>query len=83
MSSLELASLARTTLRRFNIAFISIVAALLITMIAISIEHPGKGVDATVETNLYNGFLAVTNIVFAYGESGSTDDRTYSLLIHL
>ncbi|GAD94195.1 amino acid transporter [Paecilomyces variotii No. 5] len=47
-------------------SFISIVAALLITMIAISIEHPGKAIDATVDTNLYNGFLAVTNIVFAY-----------------
>lgn len=49
-------------------AFISIVAAVLITMIAIGIQRPGKGqIDTTVETNLYNGFLAVTNIVFAYG----------------
>lgn len=37
-------------------------------MIAIGIQRPGKGeVDTTVDTNLYKGFLAVTNIVFAYG----------------
>ncbi|KAJ9199518.1 hypothetical protein DTO271D3_138 [Paecilomyces variotii] len=48
------------------VSFISIVSALLITMIGIGIEHPGKHVDATVKTDLYNGFLAVTNIVFAY-----------------
>ncbi|KAB8233752.1 putative neutral amino acid permease [Aspergillus alliaceus] len=48
-------------------SFISIVAALLITMIAIGIQRPGDGkIDVTVDTNLYKGFLAVTNIVFAY-----------------
>ncbi|KAL5364448.1 transmembrane amino acid transporter protein-domain-containing protein [Aspergillus floccosus] len=48
-------------------SFISIVAAVLITMIAIAIQRPGDGrVDATVDTSLYKGFLAVTNIVFAY-----------------
>ncbi|PLN83111.1 amino acid transporter [Aspergillus taichungensis] len=48
-------------------SFISIVAAVLITMIAIAIQRPGNGeVDTTVDTNLYKGFLAVTNIVFAY-----------------
>ncbi|PLB51048.1 amino acid transporter [Aspergillus steynii IBT 23096] len=48
-------------------SFISIVAAVLITMIAISIQRPGEGqIDTTVDTNLYEGFLAVTNIVFAY-----------------
>jgi hypothetical protein len=49
-------------------AFISIIASVLITMIAIGIQRPGDGhVDATVDTSLYKGFLAVTNIVFAYG----------------
>ncbi|OKL56562.1 hypothetical protein UA08_08079 [Talaromyces atroroseus] len=48
-------------------SFISIVAAVLTTMIAIGVQKPGTGqVDATVQTNLYHGFLAVTNIVFAY-----------------
>ncbi|KAG2416796.1 hypothetical protein HFD88_008012 [Aspergillus terreus] len=48
-------------------SFISIFAAVLITMIAIGIQRPGDGhVDATVDTSLYKGFLAVTNIVFAY-----------------
>lgn len=63
---------------RFHTAFISIVSALLITMIGIGIEHPGKHVDATVKTDLYNGFLAVTNIVFAYGKSGLDDDLACS-----
>jgi hypothetical protein len=37
-------------------------------MIAISIQRPGDGkVDATTKTSVANGFLAVTNIVFAYG----------------
>ncbi|KAE8146781.1 amino acid transporter [Aspergillus avenaceus] len=48
-------------------SFISIIASVLITMIAIGIQRPGDGhVDATVDTSLYKGFLAVTNIVFAY-----------------
>ncbi|KAJ5453935.1 uncharacterized protein N7458_004891 [Penicillium daleae] len=48
-------------------SFASILAAVLITMIAIAIQRPGNGkVDATTKTSLANGFLAVTNIVFAY-----------------
>ncbi|KAL1967210.1 hypothetical protein VTN77DRAFT_3501 [Rasamsonia byssochlamydoides] len=52
----------------FSIAsFISIFSAVLITMIAIGIERPSNGhVDATLHTSLYHGFMAVTNIVFAY-----------------
>jgi hypothetical protein len=39
-------------------------------MIAIAIQRPGTGkVDATTKTSLASGFLAVTNIVFAYGLS--------------
>jgi hypothetical protein len=39
-------------------------------MIAIAIQRPGNGqVDATTKTSVANGFLAVTNIVFAYGTS--------------
>ena len=49
-------------------SFVSIFAAVLITMISVGIEEPDDHVDATVTTNLYHGFLAVTNIVFAYGE---------------
>ncbi|KAL2219013.1 amino acid transporter [Thermoascus aurantiacus ATCC 26904] len=48
-------------------SFISIFSAVMVTMIGIGIERPGGGhVDATVKTNLYHGFLAVTNIVFAF-----------------
>lgn len=37
-------------------------------MIAIAIQKPGDGrVDAVVENSFYKAFLAVTNIVFAYG----------------
>jgi hypothetical protein len=50
-------------------SFASILAALLITMIAIAIQRPGDGrIDATTTVTLSKGFLAVTNIVFAYGE---------------
>ncbi|KAJ5819986.1 hypothetical protein N7474_005577 [Penicillium riverlandense] len=48
-------------------SFASILAAVLITMIAIAIQHPGNGkVDATTKVSLAKGFLSVTNIVFAY-----------------
>ncbi|GLA34932.1 hypothetical protein AnigIFM63309_009117 [Aspergillus niger] len=48
-------------------SFISIIAAVLITMIAIAIQKPGGGrVDAIVDNSFYKAFLAVTNIVFAY-----------------
>lgn len=39
----------------------------MITMVAIGIEHPGKTVKATIQTDFYQGFLAVTDIIFAYG----------------
>lgn len=36
-------------------------------MIAIGIEHPGKGVEATKVVDFVTAFGAVTNIIFAYG----------------
>lgn len=48
-------------------AFISIFTAVMITMIAIGIMRPGKGTEVTRKESFYKGFLAVTNIVFAYG----------------
>ena len=48
-------------------SFISIIAAVMITMIGVGLERPGNGrVDTTVQTSLAKGFLAVTNIIFAY-----------------
>ncbi|KAA6410693.1 MAG: amino acid transporter [Lasallia pustulata] len=48
-------------------SFVSIIAAVMITMIGVGIERPGNGrVEATVHTSLAKGFLAVTNIIFAY-----------------
>lgn len=39
----------------------------MVTMVAMGIQQPGDVVKATVDTNLFHGFTAVTNIVFAYG----------------
>lgn len=48
-------------------AFISIVSAVMITMIGVGIQRPGNGqVSATVTTSLASGFLSVSNIIFAY-----------------
>ncbi|KAL4888173.1 transmembrane amino acid transporter protein-domain-containing protein [Aspergillus ambiguus] len=48
------------------VSFISIVTAVLITMIGVGVSHPGEKVEAVVDTDLYHGFTAVTNIVFAF-----------------
>ncbi|KAI9880981.1 MAG: hypothetical protein M1830_009475 [Pleopsidium flavum] len=49
-------------------AFISIIAAILITMIGVSLSPltPNPRTSATVQTSLPKAFLAVTNIIFAY-----------------
>ena len=48
-------------------SFISILSAVMITMIGVGVERPGSGkVDVTVKSNFYMGFEAVTNIIFAY-----------------
>lgn len=49
------------------VSFFSIIGAVMITMVGVSVERPGNGkVDITVQSNLYKGFLATTNIVFAF-----------------
>lgn len=35
-------------------------------MVGVGVLHPGDRVEAVVDTNLYHGFTAVTNIVFAF-----------------
>ncbi|KAM0795059.1 transmembrane amino acid transporter protein-domain-containing protein [Usnea florida] len=48
-------------------SFISILSAVMITMIGVDVERPGSGkVDVTVKSSFYKGFEAVTNIIFAY-----------------
>ena len=48
-------------------SFISITAAVLVTMIGVGIEKPGNNmVQATVHTSLHEALLLTTNIVFAY-----------------
>ncbi len=59
------------TLRKVSymaiVSFVSIVAAVIITMVGVGAERPGSGkVDVAVRSNLYRGFGAVTNIIFAY-----------------
>lgn len=53
------------------LAFFSIITAVLITMIAVGIEKPGHVVLAVADTNLYHGFSAVCNIVFAFCGHGA------------
>lgn len=48
-------------------SFISIIAAVLITMIGVGVEKPGdQTVAVAISSDLATGFLAATNIVFAY-----------------
>ncbi|RJE21869.1 hypothetical protein PHISCL_05787 [Aspergillus sclerotialis] len=47
-------------------SFISIVAAVLTTMIAVGIQNKGAAVKATVDTDLVTGFVSVSNIVFSH-----------------
>lgn len=47
-------------------AFGSIIIAVLVCMIGVGIEKPGSGVVAVLDTDLYHGFSAVCNIVFAF-----------------
>ncbi|KAJ5611937.1 hypothetical protein N7528_009042 [Penicillium herquei] len=49
------------------LSFVSILTAVIITMIAVGVQDRGyTTLQATVDTNLYKAFTAVTNIVFAY-----------------
>lgn len=49
------------------ISFVSILTAVIITMIGVGVQDHGyTTLQATVDTNLYKAFSAVTNIVFAY-----------------
>lgn len=60
-------------------SFISIIAAVLITLIGVGVERPGDGkVDVTVQSNLYKGFLATTHIVFAYAGELSTGAASFA-----
>ena len=48
-------------------SFISIIAAVVITMVGVGIERPGNGmVQATIHTSLHEAFLLASNIIFAY-----------------
>ncbi|KAJ5781086.1 Amino acid transporter transmembrane [Penicillium paradoxum] len=62
-------SLPRTLAKMSWLSFVSfgsILTAVLITMIAVGISGKGEGVVAVVHTDLFHGFGAVCNIVFAF-----------------
>ncbi|KKK19958.1 hypothetical protein P175DRAFT_09771 [Aspergillus ochraceoroseus IBT 24754] len=48
------------------VSFVSIMTAVLVCMIGVGVSKPGGAVEAVVKTDLYHGFSAVTNIVFAF-----------------
>ncbi|KAJ5454010.1 uncharacterized protein N7458_004966 [Penicillium daleae] len=48
------------------VSFVSITAAVFVCMIAVGIENPSSSVVAVGKTDLYQGFLAVCNIIFAF-----------------
>ena len=48
------------------VSFISILTAVIITMVGVGVSHPGKEVLAVVDTDLAKGFAAVCNIVFSF-----------------
>lgn len=47
-------------------SFVSIFTAVIITMIGVGIQGQIAPIKATIETDLFHAFTAVTNIVFAY-----------------
>ena len=48
-------------------SFVSIIAAVVITMVGVGIEKPGNGsVQVTVDTSFPEAFLLTSNIIFAY-----------------
>ncbi|KAJ5545542.1 hypothetical protein N7535_006072 [Penicillium sp. DV-2018c] len=48
-------------------SFVSIVTAVIITMVAVGVQNKGgENLRATIDTDLFRAFSAVTNIVFAY-----------------
>ena len=63
-------------------AFISILAAVLVTMIAVALQNPNIKFSAVAETNLVTAFTSISNIVFAYGKSLSQWDSLVNLTLH-
>lgn len=55
-------------LNAFGTGFVSVFSAVMVTMIAVGIQHPSSGREATVKTDVYHAFLAVCNIVFSFCE---------------
>ena len=58
--------------------FVSIFAAVLITMIGVTIEKPGNGlVQVTNHTGFQLVFLVFMNIIFAYSDKNNFTPRLY------
>ena len=61
------------------LAFVSIIAAVFVTMVAVGVQNNVSSFKATAQTSLVNAFTSVSNIVFAYGESTAKGKSTMSL----
>lgn len=58
-----------STILTARAAFVSILSAVITTMVAVGVMDAGHGVVAIYHTNLLHGFSAVCNIVFAFCKS--------------
>lgn len=67
MCKLISSALLKGSLLIISTAFFSILTAVIITMIAVGVQNQGGvNLKATIDTDLFRAFSAVTNIVFAY-----------------
>lgn len=50
-----------------TVAFVSVLIAVMVSMIALGIQNNPGAVQATAQTGLVSGFVSASNIVFSYG----------------
>ncbi|KAM0542877.1 hypothetical protein ACHAPJ_012600 [Fusarium lateritium] len=53
------------------VSFISVLIAVVITMIAVGVKNDASGVHTTIDTDLVSGFTAAANIVLSYASHNS------------
>ena len=67
MCKLNSSAVLKGSLLIISTAFFSILTAVIITMIGVGVQNQGGvNLKATIDTDLFRAFSAVTNIVFAY-----------------
>lgn len=62
-------------------AFTSIVAAVVITMVAVGVQDSGTPPKAVVDTNLVSGFTSAANIILSYGQSCRASSKEKRILM--